>query len=583
MVLYTIITPTTGNPKLQKVLESINNQSLLDDIQIEHFIVVDGPKFDNVVKEILETIKPIHPRYLFNLPFNTGGDGYVGHKIYAAISQLVHGDYVIMLDEDNYLDIEHILSFHQKIKSRDKTDWLYCLRKIINDDGYVCDDNCESLGYLSHVFYNPNDRLIDTNCYCISRNVMIKQSHIWNRKVTSDYLNPDRVFAKILMTHYLNYECTGKYTLYYYTGNRETSVRADLFLKGNEIIKKAFRRFPWCEKPLFLVHFNKEQTLRVLNRVYGNQGARPLPSEAFKQWNINIYDDLADRALLLNGYDEYIPSGSRVLFVICHVQELPKNLLERTDIEKIVYTLEGPNIRHQQQWGLEFLLKYFTKIITYWRPLIQISPQLENRITYFPFIHRFDLNNPNDLECIKENNNIGKQVCIILEKRDIAGDYNINGVDFKALDYLRWEYSSNLGKRIDCYGQTWKPFSDKINYREAENRFLDQERVIDIMEKYTFALIIENCNGDGYVSEKIYDALTVGCIPLYYGNNNAQLGIPEDCYIDLKQISPVDLPKLLDSMDTQFIEIFRQNIYKKRLEILKRVSVNAFSMKLSMI
>jgi hypothetical protein len=106
---------------------------------------------------------------------------------------------------------------------------------------------------------------------------------------------------------------------------------------------------------------------------------------------------------------------------------------------------------------------------------------------------------------------------------------------------------------------------------------LDEERVIDIMSKYTFALIIENCNGDGYVSEKIYDALCVGCIPLYYGNNNSQLNIPTDCYIDLREISPEDLPRLLDSMDNDFISMFRKNIYKKRIDIITKVSVNAYN------
>jgi len=578
MVLFTIITPTTGNPKLEKVLKTINSQTVNTDIEIEHFVVVDGPKFNEKTKAILHEIEPIHPRYVFYLPFNTGGDGYVGHKIYASISQLIHGEYVIMLDEDNYLDDDHVLNFHQMIKTREKTDWLFCLRKIINDDGYVCDDNCESLGHLFPVFYNPEDRLIDTNCYCIHKRVMIEQSHLWNRKVTADAQNPDRVFAKLLMTKYLHYDCTRKNTLYYYVGNRADSVKADLFIKGNSVIQKAFHRSnPWVDKQLYIIHFNAEQTNRVLNRVYGMQNEHPLQCVAFNQWSQNIYDDLANKVLLSNGYDQYIPSGSRVLILMCHINELPKHVLERDDIQKIVYTVEPPNYRHQSQWDLAFLIKYFTKIITYWKPLLSVSSQLDNRISYFPFIHRYDFSNPNDLACITENHNEGKKVCIILENRRFKENYSINGVDLRALDYLRWEYARNLGPRISCYGKTWEQHSDIINYCEAKNRFLDQERVIDIMRKFTFALIIENCTADGFVSEKMYDALSAGCIPLYYGNNNAQLNIPEDCYIDLKQIDPTMLPALIDGIDEKFVELFRQNIYKKRNRILEKVSVNAFS------
>jgi hypothetical protein len=483
-----------------------------------------------------------------------------------------------MLDEDNYLDDNHVFYFYEMIKAREKTDWLFSLRKIINDEGYVCDDNCESLGHLFPVFYNPMDRLIDTNCYCIHKRVMIEQSHLWNRKATGDAQNPDRVFAKLLMTKYLQYDCTRKHTLYYFTGNRPDSVKADLFVQGNSVIQNAFRRSnPWKDKQLYIVHFNAEQTTRALNRVYGNGNDGVLPCVAFHQWNLNIYDDLAQKVLLSNGYDRYIPSGSRVLILMCHINELPKHILERNDLEKIVYTLEGPNYRHQPQWDLGFLLKYFTKISTYWNPLLSISSQLGNRIHYFPFVHRYDFNNPNDLACLKENTNEGKKICIVLENRQIRENYSINGVDLKALDYLRWDYAQKLGKRIYCYGKTWEQHADVINYCEAKSRFLDQEPVIDIMAKYTFVLIIENCSADGYVSEKLYDALSVGCIPLYYGNNNAQLNIPNDCYIDLKQIAPAMLPALIDGIDGEFIEMFRQNIYKKRNQILEKVSVNAFS------
>jgi hypothetical protein len=116
-----------------------------------------------------------------------------------------------------------------------------------------------------------------------------------------------------------------------------------------------------------------------------------------------------------------------------------------------------------------------------------------------------------------------------------------------------------------------------INYCSAKNRNLDQERVIDLMSNYTFCLIIENCNADGYISEKIYDALTVGCIPLYYGNKNNILQIPDDCYIDLKSIAPKNLPNLIDNIDSEFIQLFRENIYKKRMDILNKVSINAYT------
>jgi hypothetical protein len=577
-MLFTIITPTTGNYKLKVLLESLNNQKINNEITIEHYIVIDGPEFKNKTNDILENVISVHNRFIFELPFNTGNDNYFGHKIYASISQLSRGDYVLLLDEDNWLDVDHIQNYYNILK-KNNLQWCFSLRKIVSNEGeYLCNDNCESLGFLHNSFYNPEIYMIDTNCTCVSRDIVIKISNIWNKKGFNTNDDPDRIYSRILMDNFKKYDCTYEYSVNYRVANRQNSVKSEMFIKGNNIILEKFGGvIPWKNaNRLVVVHFNKDNTEKIIKRIYSTNKE----SIAFKQWQLNILDCMGDK-FVMSGYNKHIPSGSKIIIHMCNPDELPKALLERKDIEKILYTIESPNIRHQEQWDLGFMLNNFTKIATYWKSLLDISNQFNNCISYFPFIHRFDFNNPKDIECIIENNNIKKNVCIILEKRDIHKDYKINGVGLKSQDYLRWEYAKYLGKRLYCYGKTWEEHAELINYCETKNRFLDQERVIDIMKDYTFALIIENCNADGYVSEKLYDALTVGCIPLYYGNNNKKLGIPEDCFIDITHISPRELPILIDNIDINFIEMFRKNIYKKRMDILKRVSVNEYNKFLS--
>jgi hypothetical protein len=591
VIKFTIITPTTGNSKLSKLIQSINNQN--DDKslpkELEHFIVIDGPEFTENTQQILNDNPPVnYERFIIQLPFNTGKDGgnYLGHKIYASFGQLVRGDWVILADDDNWYEPNHfnslitaINNYNNKSNYRKKIEWLYCLRKIENDtQGYVCDDNCESLGYLNPVFYNNNDRLIDTNCFCIRSDIMINCSTIWNSKAANNNNDPDRIFSQKLMTQYPNFVCTQQYTLNYYTGNRDNSVKSELFIKGNEIVIHKYGAIPWQRPVLYIAHFDSLHTQMVLNRVYGGNN-KPLPCIAYNQWNLNFFDILCDKFLLISAYTqpEFIPSGSKLLLNFCSSNDLPTTLLNRNDIEKIVYTYESPNIRHKEQWDLAYLLPKFNKILTYWKPMLDISSLIDNRIKYLPFIGRFNMLNPNDLSCIRENKTPDKKICIILENRNIYGKYKINEIELCAQDYLRYQYASELGKRIYCYGTTWKPMENIINYCSAKNRNLDQERVIDLMSNYTFCLIIENCNADGYISEKIYDALTVGCIPLYYGNKNNILQIPDDCYIDLKSIAPKNLPNLIDNIDSEFIQLFRENIYKKRMDILNKVSINAYT------
>ena len=576
---FSIITPTIGHPTLSKLLVSVSSQLINEDIQIEHIIVIDGPEYKNEVQNILNII-PIqnnHERHIIELPYNTGKKGYFGHKIYSSITHLVNGDFVIYLDNDNWLDNDHILNYYNAIKQYNY-DWMFCLRKIWDIQGnYICNDDCESLGYISNSFYNRDVYFIDTNCTCVKKEIAVKFCYVWNNMGTNNNNDPDRIYSRILMTLYPNYECTFKYSVNYSVENRTQSVTQNMFLNGNQLVYNKYGEIPWNKKQLFIAHFDVDNTEKIIKRIYENHKE----CIAFDQWSLNIMDKMDDY-ICISAYNPFIPSNKKVLFHMCHINLLPKKVLERKDITKILYTIESPNIRHQEQWDYNFLLSNFTHIITYWKTFINNSNKIthnntNNNIIYFPFIHRYDLTNSNDVNCIKTNDNLNKQVCIVLENRNLCNHYQINGTKLNALDYLRWEYCKELGKQVDCYGSTWKKYSDIINYKATQSRFLNKVRTIDIMQNYTFALIIENCDAEGYVSEKIYDAISVGCIPIYYGNNNLDVNIPSDCYIDLKNIKPKVLPKFLNILNNELINTYKQNIYEKRMNILKNVSINKYN------
>ncbi len=47
-----------------------------------------------------------------------------------------------------------------------------------------------------------------------------------------------------------------------------------------------------------------------------------------------------------------------------------------------------------------------------------------------------------------------------------------------------------------------------------------QDDKICYLKEFRFNLCPENCNSKGYVTEKIFDAIRTGCIPVYWGSNN---------------------------------------------------------------
>jgi hypothetical protein len=58
----------------------------------------------------------------------------------------------------------------------------------------------------------------------------------------------------------------------------------------------------------------------------------------------------------------------------------------------------------------------------------------------------------------------------------------------------------------------------------------------DVLPYYRFSLCYENvCDEAGYVTEKIFDCLRSGCVPIYWGASNIQEYVPPEVFIDRRQ------------------------------------------------
>lgn len=326
---FTIITPTTGHPALGSLLTSVNSQVYR---HIEHIIVVDGPEFKDAVDAILPTVPVADDitRHVVYLPSNTGRNYYYGHRIYAAFGMLCSSDYTCFVDEDNTIEPNHISSFFETLQEK-KYQWMFCLRSIYSpaDNEVVCNDDCESLGHLMGPFYNPKDNFVDTNCYCISSEVLSQTAYLWNRQSRKDGNDADRVYAKALMIQYPLYTCTRLYTLRYAVGNQEMSVQKGLFLEGNKKVSSMYGgQVPWQKPAVYLCHINVEETRRTCDAL-----ARNVPGTVWA----DILRPLAEKYVWLSVFDsQFIPTDSTILVLnVDHLDEVTR----RSDLTYIVHML----------------------------------------------------------------------------------------------------------------------------------------------------------------------------------------------------------------------------------------------------
>lgn len=242
MKKVSIILPTTGSQLVSDAISSCLKQTYEN---LDLYIVVDGPEF---VKDYFSVINYFninyHKKYydkckITFLPENVG-KGFYGHRVFASFPHLVNSDYVLFLDQDCWFDSQHVESMVKTIEDNN-LDWCYSLRKIVKNTGeFICNDDCESLGKWNPVMqYNH----IDTNCYCIKKEVAIRTCHAWHGG-----WGADRQFYSVMHQHVPNYDCTGKYTVNYRLGGNEGSVTENFFLNWNERTNQLYYgNFPWSK------------------------------------------------------------------------------------------------------------------------------------------------------------------------------------------------------------------------------------------------------------------------------------------------------------------------------------------------
>jgi len=238
----TVITPTTGTRYLQQNLESVAAQTYSN---LTHLVVSDGPDPEDKIRD---KVKSFDRTTFLALPHNTGHSGYNGHRIYGAMSYLAEADYVCFLDEDNWLDPNHVEDLVKV--TDDRYEWAFSFRKIVDSEGnYICNDDCESLG-LWPTCLSDEEYFLDTGCYFLPVKLAVQISSAWYRRARhpDDQPEMDRLIMYYLRQYDFSYQGSMQYSLNYRVGNRPDSVRSEFFLRGNEIMKQKYNgELPWAK------------------------------------------------------------------------------------------------------------------------------------------------------------------------------------------------------------------------------------------------------------------------------------------------------------------------------------------------
>lgn len=121
---------------------------------------------------------------------------------------------------------------------------------------------------------------------------------------------------------------------------------------------------------------------------------------------------------------------------------------------------------------------------------------------------------------------------------------------------------------IDLFGKGWEMWWARRNFwlpywlnRRSLMRIFKGACTskFEVLSRYEFCLCFENMSMDGYITEKIFDCLYAGTIPIYMGAPDITGYVPQSVFIDAKGYpSWKDLWSDLSSMPTKSLEGMRE-------------------------
>ena len=240
-----VLTVTAGRDTLARCVDSVRSQAT--SLPIRHYLMTDAgvmhsPDFIDMRRRF-----PHCSVSYWDGKVGRGPEGQPleGRRLYAAAAGLVDEDAVLMLNDDDWFEPDHVQSL---VDLLDKgADWSFSLRKIYDKDGaYLFDDDCEALG-LWPVWNSPRNHpsyLLEHSAFCLRR----EQFQLFGPLFNHPGYGVDRVLTAALKEHRPNFACSRKPTLCYSLGGNPGSVTADYFITGNKVMKDKYPEgFPWHE------------------------------------------------------------------------------------------------------------------------------------------------------------------------------------------------------------------------------------------------------------------------------------------------------------------------------------------------
>jgi hypothetical protein len=113
------------------------------------------------------------------------------------------------------------------------------------------------------------------------------------------------------------------------------------------------------------------------------------------------------------------------------------------------------------------------------------------------------------------------------------------------------------------------------------------QTLIDFYKQYKFVIAMENTEHEYYITEKIFNAIKAGVIPIYWGSPHVCKYFNKNRFIHLENTSPAEIARVLNKMqtmtDAEYLEMVNQPIFARPLDELLMDTVRPVQSLLSIV
>ena len=232
-------------------------------------------------------------------------------------------------------------------------------------------------------------------------------------------------------------------------------------------------------------------------------------------------------------------------------KKYPKVNLSRFS-RKILFQFEPPNVMPEIRFimGNRFIadrvLRVYDKVFFSWKvvnPKIRdfLFPQVRDGI----FTDLWEKKNRRFLTLINTNRKTLLRHKELLTERVKAiiffsktGDIDLYGFDWESPPLFPYWFSKNAITKV---------YKGSVDSKHEK------------LSEYTFTLAFENCELPGYITEKFFDCLYVGTIPIYLGAPDIAEYVPSSCFIDMRSFKNYkELSTYLKSLRKEQIQEYKE-------------------------